>query len=347
MMYTFLRYITPVFFLLILAVAAWFNFKWYKDPPFEISRIETGPINKYGGESRIQTEPEETFTIISYNMGFAAGPMQHTLADEHPESFFTANLEKLAAMIKVRKADVVLLQEIDLDSKRSWYMNQLDILMKTLGWGYAAPVVDWDMYFPLRKERKITKATVVISRFPLVSNEFCLTSAKPVFENNLLNIFYYPLLWKSCMQRVTVKAGIRELDIFNVHLCVWNRAARIAQANFLADWVRRTERNRNFIIGGDFNFQAYIRGTPVPTDDMLREPFLNIIWDSADGIKEILSSRTDSTDRLHEQFTFPERKHRYDFMFYSQKLKLERAGVIKDIDASDHLPVFGIFRFTP
>ncbi|WP_432735082.1 endonuclease/exonuclease/phosphatase family protein [Maridesulfovibrio sp. FT414] len=291
------------------------------------------------------SESGGSFKVMSYNMGFASGPIQHTMADDHPESFFETNLDNIVALITEQKADIVLLQEVDIDAKRSWYTNQLDYMMKRLGWGYAAPVVDWKLYFPLRKERKITKATVVISRFPILFNEYCLTSAKPNFESMPLNIFYYPLLWKSCMQKVSIDVNGKPLDVYNVHLCVWNRAARVAQAAFLADWINSSSGERPFVIGGDFNFQAYIRGTPVPDADMARPPFMNILWERLAGLGEIMSSDQDSVSDIHMRATFPERSHRYDFIFYSGGLASEGGAVVGGIDASDHLPVIGTFRF--
>ncbi len=342
-MYTFFKIITPIFLLSIVCVVGWFAYKWYSEPAYKTGNIEKGEVLVFRSARLARYEGD--LKVISYNIGFAAGPMQHSLADDHPESFYKNNLDGFVSLVKKQRADVVLLQEVDIDSKRSWYFNQLEYIMKELGWGYAAPVVDWDMFFPLRKERKIEKATVVISRYPIVSNEYTLTSGKPNFENRLLNIFYYPLLWKSCMQKVGIDLGGRVLDVYNVHLCVWNRDARVGQAEFLVDWIKNSGTENEFIVGGDFNFQAYIRGTPKPEEDMQKPSFLNVFWDNFDGLGELLSDKNCSNLKIHENFTFPERKHRYDFIFYSSGMKLVKGKVIKGTDVSDHLPVAGTFSY--
>ncbi|NDV22886.1 endonuclease/exonuclease/phosphatase [Desulfovibrio sp. JC022] len=344
-MYTFFKLFTSVFLFGLVLFAGYFLIKWFTDPVYRIGELEKGQVLKFSEEIQSETVDAEKLKVLNYNLGFAAGPVQHTLADEHPESFFTANLDSFIDLVRAEDANIVLLQEVDIESKRSWYMNQLDYIMNRLGWGYAAPVVDWDMFFPLRKERKITKATVVISKFPIVANESVQTSCKPNFENNLLNIFYYPLLWKSSMQRVAVDVDGKRVDVYNVHLCVWNRAARVAQASFLADWIKRESSGVDFLIGGDFNFQAYIRGTPIPEDDLSKPPFINQLRDNLDGVSEILSSPGDSAVRLHKNFTFAERKHRYDFLFYSKGLFPDSAKIVDTISASDHYPVFGEFTF--
>ncbi len=344
-MYPIFKLLSAIFLFLIILVAGYFLIKWFSAPDYRIGKMKQGQVIKFETESSMDSTEKKDLRVLSYNLGFAAGPVQQTLADEHPESFFIANLDKFIDLVRAEQANVVLLQEVDLDSKRSWYMNQLEYIMGRLGWGYAAPVVDWDMYFPLRKERKITKATVVISKFPIVSNEYVQTSCKPNFENMLLNIFYYPLLWKSTLQRVGVEVGGKRLDVYNVHLCVWNRAARVAQAEYLSKWVNTASSGLDYIIGGDFNFQAYIRGTPVPSVDLAKAPFVNGFRDSLNGSKEILSRPGESAGRIHQNITFEERKHRYDFIFYSAGMTLKNAKVITGIDASDHFPVFGEFSF--
>ncbi|NDV27896.1 endonuclease/exonuclease/phosphatase family protein [Desulfovibrio sp. JC010] len=343
-MYTIFKFFTAVFLFLIILAAGYFLIKWFTAPPYRIGELERGEVLRFNEAGSAQGAEENSLRVLSYNIGFGAGSVQHTLADEHPESFYTANLDKFIDLVRKERANIVLLQEVDLDSKRSWYMNQLEYIMERLGWGYAAPVVDWDMFFPLRKERKITKATVVISKFPIVANEYTRTSCKPNFENMLLNVFYYPLLWESTMQRVGVEVGDKRLDVYNVHLCVWNREARVAQARYLTDWVNRESAGVGYLIGGDFNFQAYIRGTPLPEDDLAKPPFINEFRERLQGCGEILSSSGDSADVIHKNYTFDERKHRYDFLFYSSGLVRKEGEVVRSIDASDHFPVFGEFR---
>lgn len=344
-LYAFVKFFLAVFVFCFVLVAGYFLIKWYTSPVYQIGERESGEVLRFNEDVEAGKINTDTLNVLSYNLGFAAGPIQHTLADEHPEDFFTANLDKFIDLVRAEDANVVLLQEVDLDSKRSWYMNQLQYIMDRLGWGYAAPVVDWDMFFPLRKERKITKATVVISKFPIVSNEYTQTPCKPNFESQLLNIFYYPLLWKSSMQRVELEIGKKRVAVYNVHLCVWNRAARVAQAEYLARWINEDNSAVDYVIGGDFNFQAYIRGTPKPEDDLSQPPFINQFRESVSGLREILSTSGESADELHNNFTFEERKHRYDFLFYSKGLNSEDAKVVKAIDASDHYPVYGSFSF--
>lgn len=342
-MYTLFKVFAAVMLFLVVLVAGYFLIKWFTAPDFSVGQIEQGEVLKFNPEGEDGVVADESLRVLSYNLGFAAGPVQHTLADDHPESFFTSNLDKFIDLVRDEKANIVLLQEVDLHSKRSWYLNQLEYVMERLGWGYAAPVVDWDMYFPFRKEHKITKATVVLSKFPIISNEYSQTLSKSNFGGTLLNIFYYPLLWKSTMQRVGIEFGGRLVDVYNVHLCVWTRDARVAQAKFLTDWINKTSAGNAYIIGGDFNFQAYIRGTPLPLEDLAKPPFLNALRQGLSGVSEILSEAGESAEDIHKNYTFEERKHRYDFIYYSKGLNLEKGAVVRNIDASDHVPVFGSF----
>ncbi|WP_291328442.1 endonuclease/exonuclease/phosphatase family protein [Desulfovibrio sp. UCD-KL4C] len=342
--YTFLKPFVIILIILLCVVILWFLYRWINDPEYKISNVQEGLVLNLNESVEGLDLKNNSLTVISYNLGFAAGPMQKTLADEHPVSFFSQNLDNFISLVKEKNADILLLQEVDLNSKRSGYVNQLEYIMNRLGWNYAAPVIDWDFYFPFRKEHQIVKSTVVISKFPIISNKYTLTSCKPNFENKLLDIFYYPLLWKSTMQQVRVLAGKNTISFYNVHLCVWNRAARLEQIKYLSKMIRNDDNSDGFIIGGDFNFQAYIRGTPVPTDDMVKYPVLRALWNDLPEIREIIIDKSSSTEDIHKHFTFPERKHRYDFLFYSKKINIESVEIIEDLQSSDHLPLIGVFK---
>ncbi len=54
------------------------------------------------------------------------------------------------------------------------------------------------------------------------------------------------------MQRVELEVAGKRVDIYNVHLCVWNRAARVAQAEYLAEWINRESRDVDYLVGGRF-----------------------------------------------------------------------------------------------
>ncbi|WP_031481835.1 endonuclease/exonuclease/phosphatase family protein [Maridesulfovibrio frigidus] len=342
--YAFIKPLAAFLLLVAFTIVCWLLFNWYNSPDFEVSSLKHGSVIKFENGINEVNAKKGKLTVLSYNLGFAAGPMQETLADDHPESFYTNNLDKFIELVKSKDVDILLLQEVDLDSKRSSYMDQLEYIMDRLGWGYAAPVVDWDLYFPFRKEHKIVKATVVLSKFPISSNDYTLTSCKPNFDNKLLNIFYYPLLWKSTMQRVSILVEDNPIDIYNVHLCVWNRAARVEQIKSLSKWINEKSSDRAFLVAGDFNFQAYIRGTPIPFADMSEPSFMKHLWDQVPEISELYSSKSSDAKSIHNYFTFPERRHRYDFMYYSKKVHFLDSNIIQDIDSSDHLPLIATFK---
>lgn len=342
--YTFFKPLVIVFSVLLCVLILWFIYKWFHDPQFEISKVQDGLVLNLNESAESVQLKNNQLTVISYNLGFAAGPMQETLADDHPVSFYYQNLDNFISLVKEKKADVLLLQEVDLNSKRSGYVNQLEYIMNRLGWSYAAPVIDWNFYFPLRKEHQIVKSTVVISKLPIISNKYTLTSCKPNFKNELLNIFYYPLLWKSTMQKVEVTAGSHTISFYNVHLCVWNRQARLEQIKYLSKWINSESGSDSFIIGGDFNFQAYIRGTPVPVEDMAKTPFFKTLFNELPEVHELFMNSTSSTKDIHKNFTFPERKHRYDFLFYSKEFNRLNGEIIQNLQSSDHLPLIGVFK---
>jgi hypothetical protein len=86
------------------------------------------------------------FTVVSYNIGYlsglanAAGPSRL----EPTQALFEANLQTAVAALAAERIDLIGLQEIDLASKRSFQVNQVDALAKALGFRAAAIGITWD-----------------------------------------------------------------------------------------------------------------------------------------------------------------------------------------------------------
>lgn len=134
-MYTLFKVFAAVFLFVVILVAGYFLIKWFSAPDYSTGQLEQGQVLKFDLDGESGPAANESLRVMSYNLGFAAGPMQHSLADDHPESFFISNLDKFIDLVRAEQANIVLLQEVDIHSKRSWYMNQLEYVMERLGWG--------------------------------------------------------------------------------------------------------------------------------------------------------------------------------------------------------------------
>ena len=80
------------------------------------------------------SEPGETLTVLSYAMHYALGGLQ--AGQQRPEvATIYDRLDAIVDMLVGSEADIVLLQEVDFCSRRTYYIDQLHYIAEALGWG--------------------------------------------------------------------------------------------------------------------------------------------------------------------------------------------------------------------
>ncbi|MCZ6635239.1 MAG: hypothetical protein O7G87_17710, partial [bacterium] len=95
--------------------------------------------------------PKGHLSVLSYNIGFAVGPVQKTVGETRAKSEYLHNLNEIVRVVEETDADILLLQEVDLNSRRSHYLDQLQYLQDRLEWPYAACTTTWKTYVPFEK----------------------------------------------------------------------------------------------------------------------------------------------------------------------------------------------------
>ena len=145
---------------------------------------------------------------------------------------------KLAQVILEADADIVGLQEVDMRTFRVGGQDSLACLAEAAGYLYYlfVPAMDFDggMY-----------GTAILSRFPMHFPEFtALFSAD--CEPRSFGCFRFDL-----------EDG-RKGFFLNTHLSYEKSSVRLAQINFLADWIHANiEHESPVILTGDFNTELF------------------------------------------------------------------------------------------
>lgn len=287
----------------------------------------------------------DVLRVVTWNIGFGSGPHQETLADRHPRELFVGNLNRIVALARDTAADVMLLQEVDLGSKRSHRINQLEYLQDQLGWSHATYVESWNTFVPLMGIGRVRECAAIISRYPLHDAEGHIAWFDPAFRDRLKRALYRPFVWGSPMMHATLEVGGRSVHLFNVHLDVFQRAYRKYQVELLAQWMHERTLTRDTIIGGDFNYHAVLRTYDAhQRADELLPPAFEPLWTLDAEMKEAFISASSVAAEIHAQVTFPEHGLRHDFLFHSAGLDLEHAEVLDARGVSDHRPVLAQLR---
>lgn len=103
----------------------------------------------------------ESLTVAAYNIAHARG-----LADSNWAGERDARLTDIAELIGSWDADVVVLNEVDLDATWSGRTNQARVLAERAGYAYRAEQCNYDLWLP---GFRIRFGNAVLSRFPIVN----------------------------------------------------------------------------------------------------------------------------------------------------------------------------------
>ncbi|MFK7934419.1 MAG: endonuclease/exonuclease/phosphatase family protein [Saprospiraceae bacterium] len=213
---------------------------------------------------------DSTLSLLTWNLGFGGLGAKSNFFYDHGDFFFAKgrmvrspeNLvntynEGIEQVLSQTKADFFLLQEVDFESRRSYYNNQFEKI-KAIKTDYAAafapnykvPRVPVPVFEPWRAYGYTHSGLASYSRFqPTESTRYQLPGDHPwptrVFQLDRC------VLW----QRYALANG-KELLIGNVHNSAYDQGGVLKkqQMDFLKDMVTAAYEKGNYVIlGGDWN----------------------------------------------------------------------------------------------
>jgi endonuclease/exonuclease/phosphatase family metal-dependent hydrolase len=286
-----------------------------------------------------------TLTVVSYNIGHAQGIKEN--AWDYREKEITINhLNNIGDAMTAMDADIFLLQEVDLDSKRTFHINQLNFLKNKTGHPYSACSLVWEKnyipfpYWPINHHMGYMRsANCILSRFPLS------THYRYVFEKPKSNPFWYNWGYiDRVIERVDVTIGEQKIAVLNVHLEAWDKPTREDQIKILWDYMNKID--EPIIVGGDFNtvppgaekMTGFADDKNADYSDEKTMP-----WFYSHAPKLIIPKLDGNKNDPFTQFTFesgaPDRRLDYIFLM-GKNMSFIDFRVVKEAGvASDHLPV--------
>ncbi len=204
---------------------------------------------------------DEEITVTTYNIGYAGlDKTQDFFADggkrSRAESLDSVklNMEAVIETLDGTESDILILQEVDQDSSRSFRIDQVDILEKSypnfghiFGLNYRVPWVPVPVTNPMGKA---TSGIMTLTRF---NAERAARYQLPGEEDWPVNLFELD----RCVTETRLKAvNGREVLVVNVHLSAFDKGGiiRLKQLEYLKKYLESEYRNGNYVIaGGDWN----------------------------------------------------------------------------------------------
>lgn len=257
-------------------------------------------------------------------------------------------LDKVAEVINKKKPDIVLLQEIDDNARRTGYMDQREELLQRLTENYNyAEAWYWKAAFVPHPKimGRVGMKLVTLSKYPITE---AVRYQLPVMRDNLLTKQFN---FKRAVLSVTVDTGDKKLTVMNTHLDAFAQGEDTMQRQ--VEMVRQlldtyTQDNKPVLIGGDFNLlmpgiyatipkrqQAYYN--PTTELSLLTEKYASVpsIEDTTGAQKEQWYTHYPNDPVVNA----PDRT--IDYIFYSPRIQVVKKQVLngKDYFFSDHFPV--------
>ena len=250
----------PLIFLvsLLFLTAAFFLFVTIAE--YRPKSVEKADVNNGAKDSILNTD--ETLKVLNWNIGYCGLDAQNDFfydggknVTARSKEAVLNNLERVKVLLKKENCSFNLIQEIDIKSKRSFYVNQ----KKALSDFFA----DYDSVFAANYNAVIVPAPVSNPLGRVKSGVFTLS--KYVIEKaerlQLPGSFSWPLKTvnlKRCLLVSEIKTDVpdKNLYIINLHLSAYDAAGvlRKQEMEFLQNLALKFYNEGHWVIaGGDWN----------------------------------------------------------------------------------------------
>ncbi|MCB9033798.1 MAG: endonuclease/exonuclease/phosphatase family protein [Chitinophagales bacterium] len=328
-----------LFGLYVAATIAYAYFTDYQPEPEEEIEVIKGSVNR--------AIDKDEFVFYDWNIGYCGlGAESDFFYDGgkmvRPKKDLTQkNLDGVLQTVKswTSDADFILLQEVDVKSKRSYKINELDAIQKTTGYN-AVLGVNYDVkYVPLPFTNPMGKVLGgIVSLFPYQ------TASEPIrvqFPSN----FSFPkglFFLDRCFvkHRFNLKNG-KQLIVINTHNSAYDGGKlKIQEMEYFKKYIVDEYNLGNYVIvGGDWN-QIPPGYTPKDANSNyeempIPEGYVDSNWTWAFDINHATNRKVDKPYVKDKSYTTI-----IDFYLLSPNIELIAVeGLPNDFAFSDHQPV--------
>lgn len=315
------------------------------------SAVEALSISK--GSKKVNQNTE--LTLITYNIGYSAlGSTEDFFMDGgtkvRPDNKEVVEKDLLgnANVMKNNPADIYFLQEVDINSKRSYHINEMEYLEKALqmpgmfSYNFKCDYIP----YPIPTIGHVEAGLVTLTDLEVASAS----------RISLPESFHWPLkicnLKRALLEtRIPIEGTKKELVVFNLHLEAYDSGeGKIAQSKKLADILEKEYEKGNYVIaGGDFNqmFEGYKQYPILEQGNWM--PGIIRKKDIADTFSFAVDDSIPTCRMLNGPYTGSyETSQMYiiDGFIVSDNIQVQNINVIPtEFQYSDHQPVKLTFTF--
>lgn len=337
------RILKTILSLTVIFLLGLFCLVFYASLPLSSeSDLQIDSIHTLSFPTKDFKDPQIKF--VTYNIGYASGEKNNTIR-KLSKNEVIQNLRLVAETLKTIDADIIALQEVDFDARRTHNINQWEFLANELKMPFAATAITWNKkyvawpYWPISSQfGPILSGQAVLSRYPITKQDI-FPYEKPEDNPFWYNWFYLDRV----VQKLNIQVGQKNIIVWNLHLEAFSPVTRFHQVDLLAGWVSG-EKNENQILLGDFNSISVVKKN-------LDQNALTDMVEKGDALKIFLyKTGFSNAERVSDEAVLsmpswdPVKK--IDHILYGPAFIFLDFGSENSL-ASDHLPIWARFDIRP
>lgn len=202
----------------------------------------------------------DSFTIMTWNTGYGGLDEEAdffmdggTHVQSSDENKVKENISVINDFIQESEADIVFLQELDTDSKRSYGINEYDMVSQAANGFQSTYALNYKTLYvpyPLPPIGKVVCGIATLSSYEISDSQRVSLPCPFSYPVRLANL-------KRCLMvdRIPIENSDKELVLVNLHLEAYDDGqGKIAQTKQLRELLEDEAKKGNYVIaGGDFN----------------------------------------------------------------------------------------------
>ena len=201
-------------------------------------------------------EPSSILRVMNYNVKFGGGRIDFffdCFGDRvlMSKSEVRGNLERIAEKIRQVDPDVLIVQEVDVNSKRAAYVDQMQWLLDHTALDYGAYASQWKAdYVPSDGIGAVDSGNGILSKYP-IEGALRIALALRTDQSGLERYFYL----KRNILRATVKVGSTKVVVIATHAEAYSKDGTKKQHidRFTEELDRWSDASELVLGAGDLN----------------------------------------------------------------------------------------------
>jgi len=222
----------------------------------QFENVEDGIMYK---AKHIESPPAtfSTIKVMTWNIRFGAGRTPW-FGDSCGDRVILAtnevynNLERLVRKINEVKPDIILLQEVDVESKRSGYIDQVQWILNHTYFNYGVYASMWEaQYIPSDGLGRINTGNAILSRWKITEAERIQLPLRG--DQDAFTKYFY--LRRNILKTKIDLPGVDNFYVVNTHLSAFSTddTKKKQVERFKAELDKLNSLGAVFVTGGDFN----------------------------------------------------------------------------------------------